>query len=220
MCVCNGAVTPGLSREYDITFFFKKGRPKSVQQYSGGAQGTERHRNVILGDTHMLFPRRLATGVFRALRARSVPGVSPRVSPKMGGVRGVSDGVSLECQKGVPDTPGTLFRHSGAHRAPGTPRRTLPRTPPIFGDTLGTLRGHFGPEGPDRLLQQAGIADINIIFRAGFPTGEPPANQEATKDPKGSRAPLFRSTKVPQNTHFAVLWCNQRGVGDVLSVPL
>ena len=52
--------------------------------------------------------------------------------------------VSPECQKGVPDTPGTLSGHfldtpePGAGRAPETPRKTLP--------------GHFGPEGPERLL--------------------------------------------------------------------
>ena len=76
---------------------------------------------------------------------------------------GVSLGVSLgpfgprapECPKSVPrvspecpghlfDTPGTLSGHfldtpePGARRAPETPRGTLP--------------GHFGPEGPERLL--------------------------------------------------------------------
>ena len=72
----------------------------------------------------MVRSRRPASGVSRALRARSVPGVSPRVSPKMGGVRGSVPGalrapgspksvprVSTECQKGVPDTPGTLSGH-------------------------------------------------------------------------------------------------------------
>ena len=120
---------------------------------------------------------RPATGVSRALRARSVPGVSPRVSPKTGGVRGsVRRGVpgpfgprapecpksvprvSPECQKGDTghsrDTLGTLFGHSGARgpRAPETPRRTLPRTPPVFGDTLGdtpgTLRARRARETP------------------------------------------------------------------------
>ena len=38
-----------------------------------------------LDGSEMLRSRRPATGVPRALRARSVPGVSPRVSPKMGG---------------------------------------------------------------------------------------------------------------------------------------
>ena len=103
--------------------------------------------------------RRRATGVSRVLRARSVPGVSPRVSPKMGGVRGsVRRGVpgglrarAPECPKSVlrvsPECPGpgTLSGHFwtlwSPLRAPGTPRRTLPRTPPIFGDTLGDTPG-------------------------------------------------------------------------------
>ena len=55
--------------------------------------------------------------------------------------------VFLECQTGVPDTP-----EPGARRASQTPRRILPRTTPLFSGTLsGTLRGHFGPEGPERL---------------------------------------------------------------------
>ena len=41
---------------------------------------------------------------------------------------------------------------SDIYRAPGTPRRTLPRTPPIFGDTLGdtpgTLRARRARETP------------------------------------------------------------------------
>ena len=56
------------------------------------------------------------------------------------------------------DTPGTLSGHflgtpePGARRAPGTPCRTLPRTPPIFrdtlGDTPGTLRARRARETP------------------------------------------------------------------------
>ena len=62
--------------------------------------------------------RRPATGVSRALRARSVPGVSPRVSRKWG----VSEGVSDELSSGpfgdtLGDTPGTLR----ARRARETP---------------------------------------------------------------------------------------------------
>ena len=89
-------------------------------------------------------------------------GVSPRVSPKTGGVRrsvrrGVSgalrapgSGVSKKCPESVPgvsgtpcwhsgDTFGTLFGHSGAWgpKGPRDTRRTLRRTPPVFGDTLG-----------------------------------------------------------------------------------
>ena len=73
----------------------------------------------------------------------------------MGGVRG-------SVRRGV----------SGALWAPGTPRRTLPRTPPIFGDTLGTLRGHSGPEGPERLLCLAGgIPSILASFYFGARLG-------------------------------------------------
>ena len=98
----------------------------------------------------------------------------PPACPRKGGVsEGVSDGVSPgpfgprapECPKRVPrvspecpghlfDTPGTRFGHSGARspKGPGTPRRTLPRTPPIFGDTLGdtpgTLRARRAQETP------------------------------------------------------------------------
>ena len=49
MFVRNGAMTPGLSRECDITVFAKG------QQYIGGAQGAERHRKVIPRDTRILF---------------------------------------------------------------------------------------------------------------------------------------------------------------------
>ena len=92
---------------------------------------------------------RPATGVSRALRARSVLGVSLGVSPGPFGPQAPEcpksvPRVSPECQKGVLDTPGTLSGHfwdtpePGAQRALETPRGTLP--------------GHFGPEGPERLL--------------------------------------------------------------------
>ena len=59
MFVRNGAVTPGPSRECDITSFVK-GRPKSSQQLrdstSGGTKDAERHRTGS-GDTQMSFPR-------------------------------------------------------------------------------------------------------------------------------------------------------------------
>ena len=53
MFVRDGAVTPGLSRECDITFFVK-GRPKSAQRndcvtVQWGRAGAERHRTVIPG---------------------------------------------------------------------------------------------------------------------------------------------------------------------------
>ena len=120
----------------------------------------------------MLGTRRPGTGVCRALRARSVSGVSPRMSPgrgcprKTGGVRGsvrrgvcgalrapgsgVSEkcpdsvlGVSKRCPGHSGDTLGTLFGHSGA-RCPDGSRRHPP-----FSGTLPRRhsRGHFGPEG-------------------------------------------------------------------------
>ena len=107
---------------------------------------------------------RPATGVSRA---RSVPGVSPRVSPKTGCVResvrqGVSgalqapgSGVSKKFPESVPgvskrcpghsgDTLGTLFGHSGA---PETPLSDTPSDTPGF---RGHPRGHFGAR--ERLL--------------------------------------------------------------------
>ena len=93
------------------------------------------------------------------------PEVSPRVSPKTGVQGSVRRGVcgpfgprAPECPKSVPrvspecpghlfDTPRTLSGHfsdtpeTGARRALQTPRRTLPRAPPVFGDTLGDTPG-------------------------------------------------------------------------------
>ena len=87
--------------------------------------------------------------------------------------------VSRECprvsKKGVPDTWGTLSGHfldtlgPGAQRALETPRRTLPRTPPVFGDTLGEGGGGpgtgdtSGPKGPrdsGRVLNSQGILGL------------------------------------------------------------
>ena len=87
----------------------------------------------------------------------SVPeqGVSERVSH--GVFRGHFGPPAPECPRSVLDTPGTLGTLSGhcragSHRVPETPRGTLPWTPP-FSETLsGTLPGHFGPEGSERLL--------------------------------------------------------------------
>ena len=127
-------------------------------------------------------PPRPATGVSRALRARSVPRVHvPEGVPENGGCarecpkgcprRPLAPGlrsvqkVSRECPRsvkkvtpGVWDTPRTLSGHfldtpePGAQRAPGTPLRTLTRTPPVFGDTLGdtlgTLRARRARETP------------------------------------------------------------------------
>ena len=101
---------------------------------------------------------RPAAGVSRALRARSVPGVLPRVSPKTGGClrecptgcrRGPSgpgprsvQKVSRECPRSVRDTFLTLRGHSQ------DTFWTLPRTPPVFGDTPGDTSGPKGPRDP------------------------------------------------------------------------
>ena len=61
---------------------------------------------------------------------------------------------------GIPffDTPRTLSGHfldtpePGARRGLQTPRQTLLRLPPGFRGHSWALRGHFGCEGPERLL--------------------------------------------------------------------
>ena len=97
---------------------------------------------------------------------RSLSGPSgtkcPRECPRKWGVSGPW---APECPKSVPrvspecrDTFLTLWGHfldtpePGAQRASGTPRRTLLGHAPFSGTLSGTLRGHFGPEGPERLL--------------------------------------------------------------------
>ena len=61
--------------------------------------------------------------------------------------------VSPDCQKSPPHTPGTLSGHfvdTSERGARDTPPRTLSRTPPVFGDTLGdtpeTLRARRARE--------------------------------------------------------------------------
>ena len=98
-----------------------------------------------------------------AIRARSVPESVPenRGCPRVpecptGCLRGPS-GSGLRSVHKVPrERPGVSKRcHSRdtfgylepvARRAPETPRRTLPRTPPIFGDTPWTLRARRARE--------------------------------------------------------------------------
>ena len=102
----------------------------------------------------VLQPPRPATGVSRALRARSVPRVSRECpsgclwGPSGPGLRSVQI-VSRECPQSVKKVSRTLRGHSRdtfwTLRSPKGPRDT-PR------DTPGTLSGHFGPEGPERLL--------------------------------------------------------------------
>ena len=47
MFVCNGAVTPGPSRECDITFFLE-GRPKSAQQLRDSTVAARRAQSVTV----------------------------------------------------------------------------------------------------------------------------------------------------------------------------
>ena len=56
MFVRDGAVTPGPSRECDITFFVK-GRPKSARQSRDSTVAADRLRTVIPGVTRMSFPQ-------------------------------------------------------------------------------------------------------------------------------------------------------------------
>ena len=100
-----------------------------------------------------LQPPRPATGVSRALRARSVPGVSLGVSlgpfePRAPECPKSVPRVSPECQKGVPTLQGHSRDTFWTLRSPGPegPERTPRGTP------RGTLPGHSGPEGPERLL--------------------------------------------------------------------
>ena len=74
-------------------------------------------------------------------------------------------GVSQRC----PDTPGTLSGHfldtlePGAQRAPGTPRGTLPWTPPFSGTLSGTLwarRAQKSPVGGRALRNSHGGAKL------------------------------------------------------------
>ena len=57
MFVRQGAVTPGPSREGDITFFVQ-GRPNNCATVRRHWRaGAARHRTVIPGNTRMLFPQ-------------------------------------------------------------------------------------------------------------------------------------------------------------------
>ena len=64
--------------------------------------------------------------------------------------------VSVECEKSVLDTPGTLLRHTQGHCATGT----LPR-PPLFS---GTLLWTLGPEHAERPLKLVGGVAIQGRF--------------------------------------------------------
>ena len=82
---------------------------------------------------------------YRSLSGPSGP-KCPRSVPRgvFGALRAPGSGVSKKCPESVPDTLGTLSGHlldtpePGARRDPETLRGTLP--------------GHFGPEGREKLL--------------------------------------------------------------------
>ena len=117
----------------------------------------------------VLRSRRPATGVSRALRARSVPesvpenGGCPRECPTgcLRGLRARCSGVSKRCPESVPgvskrcpghskDTLGTPFGHSGAPgpKGPGDTLSDTPSDTPRFPDTLGDTPGPKGPRDP------------------------------------------------------------------------
>ena len=128
----------------------------------GGAEGLVGATDGFL----ILRTPRPATGVPRALRARSVPGSVPENGgcptecptgclrgPSGPGLRSVRwQMVSRECPRSVRDTFLTLrghsrdtFGHSRAQAPGDTPSGTPSDTPPVFGDTP---RDTLGPKGP------------------------------------------------------------------------
>ena len=146
---------------------------------------------------------------FRARRARETP----------------VDGQQVPNQKGVPDTLGTLFGHSGAgpRRAletprqtlsraprqtlPRTPRRTLPRTPPLFGNTLGdTLGTHWARRARETPVAGRGVLKDNLLF---FPYNTP-SPHPIRNPPVLARCPI-RSVSA----RFGPIWSV---LGRVLSV--
>ena len=124
---------------------------------AGLQAGMARHKTSIKNNFARLFlglrSRRPATGVSRALRARSVPGVSPRVSPENGGC-------PRECPTGCPP------------RAPERPK-SVPRVSRSVKKVSRTLRGHSrgtfwtlrspGPEGPRGSLGHPHFRGISIL---------------------------------------------------------
>ena len=117
---------------------------------------------------------RPARRVFRA----KCPGECPTgCSRKWGGPREPFGPRAPECQKGVPrvslecqDTFLTLSGHlfespePGARRALGTPRGTLPRTPPFSGTPCRTLSGTLGPKDSSGW---SGLSQL-VLFTAVF----------------------------------------------------
>ena len=91
-------------------------------------------------------PRECPTGCLRGRAPECRKGV-PRVSP--------------ECQDTFLTLSGHLFDtpEPGARRAPETPRRTLPRTPPFSGTTCRTLSGTL----------RARRARMPLLAGRGFP---------------------------------------------------
>ena len=113
-----------------------------------------------------------------------------------------------ECQKGVPATPGTLSGHfldspePGARRAPETPRRTLPRTPPVFrghsrrhsGDTSGPRDSCSRPAGSQpkcpKMCTFRLLGSFGGLF-CGAPTPKDPAALKTLRDGELLRCECF-----------------------------
>ena len=81
------------------------------------------------------------------VRGSVTQGVSGALGATGSGVSKIFVGVSPECQKGVGDTPGTLFGHFGARTPSRHPCGTLSWTPPLWGTLSGTLPGTLWAEG-------------------------------------------------------------------------
>ena len=152
--------------------------------------------------------------------------MSPRVSPKNGGclrecptgcLRAPGSGVSKKCPESVPgvskrcpghsgNTLGTPFGHSGARTPKGPGRRTLPRTPPVFGDTLGdtpgTLRARRARETP-----VAGRRDRNTNLQ--FNLGLPPIPEREPESVQNRTFAHFLRKKCALDTFGRSFW-NQR----------
>ena len=134
-CICTCAITGEYFWRIIYVLVSCQGVIASKRYHCNSNQmATSTHCRSYLPPNAELVLRDLALVALRSeSRSCKCPKSVPRVSP--------------ECQKGVPDTPGTLSGHfldtpeAGARRAPGTPCRTLSRTPPIFGDTLGDTPG-------------------------------------------------------------------------------
>ena len=113
--------------------------------------------NSYAGEPGLRTPRP-ATGVSRALRARSVPGVSPRVPRCPTSPFAPRSGVSKRCPESVPTFltlhAGTLSGHFLDTTKPGAPSDTPSDTRRFRGHS----RGHSG----DNSAQETPVADRGV----------------------------------------------------------